>query len=286
MIVAREGVSGGSRGSARWSRIHGLALGVAIAVGAAPAGAAPPKTPAPPTAGEPAAKPADPFAGKAARPAPAPAPATAADGRRETELYGDRLDAIQADVNDLKDKIFRSKARLAVLRETVLAGAMAGSRVVLAHRNLMGSGFQLVKVSYYLDGAPLFVKRDEGGGLDQQDELVIYDGNLAPGPHVVGVELTYKGQGFGAFGYLRGYTFAASSTHTVDVGERGAMKVVSVGFERGNVTTEMGERPSVDWQEITLDGSGKPVKPASPPKGATAPAKPAPTEAKAAPAKG
>ena len=107
---------------------------------------------------------------------------------------------------------------------------MAGSRVVLAHRNLMGTGFQLTKITYYLDGAPVYVRRDDGGGLDQQDELVIFDGNLAPGRHVVGVELIYKGKGFGRFSYLRGYTFQASATHEVDVGDRGAIKVVSVGF--------------------------------------------------------
>ena len=289
MIEARAGDVGGARGLAsaisRGLRAcRGLALIALLGAGSpgAVAAAPPPAKPAAPATAAAAAKPAtpagasepaarDPFAGAGAA-APAAKGPAAAEGRRETELYGDRLDAIQSDVNELKDKIFRSKARLAVLRETVLAGAMAGSRVVLAHRNLMGAGFQLVKVAYYLDGAPLFVKRDEAGGLDQQDELVIYDGNLAPGPHVVGIELTYKGQGFGAFGYLRGYTFAASSTHTVNVGERGALKVVSVGFERGNVTTEMGDRPTVDWQELTLDSGGRLVKAAGPERGKAAPA--------------
>jgi hypothetical protein len=60
---------------------------------------------------------------------------------RESEIYGDRLDGIEAEVAALKDKIFRSKARLAVLRDTVLSGVMAGGRVIVAHRNLMGSAF-------------------------------------------------------------------------------------------------------------------------------------------------
>jgi hypothetical protein len=259
-----------ARGGASSDCQAGL-VGQASGETAATPAAAPTATPAAAPAATPAAAPAgrDPFA--KSEPAPAGSVQAPADGRREAELYGDRLDAIQSDVNELKEKIFRSKARLAVLRETVLAGAMAGGRVVLAHRNLMGSGFQLVKVAYFLDGAPLFVKRDEAGGLDQQDELVIYDGNLAPGPHVVGVELTYKGQGFGAFGYLRGYSFRASSSHTIEVGERGSIKVVSVGFERGNVTTEMGDRPAVDWQDLALDAAGKPTKAASPGKSVAAP---------------
>lgn len=252
--------SGRSRGgrTALW-----LALGLALALPSGPAAAAPP----PPSSTD-AAAPAKPAAAKPAAVKPTAAPADAggaapaSDGLRQTEAYGERLDGLEAEANALKDKIFRSKARLSVLRSTVLAGAMAGSRVLLSHRNLMGTGFQLTKITYYLDGAPVFVRRDEGGGLDQQDEIVIFDGNLAPGRHLVGVELIYKGKGYGRFSYLRGYTFQASATHEVDVGDRGAIKVVSVGFERGNVTTEMGDRPSVDWQVVVLDASGRPQKPA------------------------
>jgi hypothetical protein len=189
----------------------------------------------------------------------APAPPKG-DGQRETDAYAERLNALDGEVNVLKDRIFRSKARLAVLRETVLAAAMAGARVLLAHRNLMGTGFQLTKVTYYLDGAPIFDRRDESGGLDQEDEL---------GQHIVGVELLYTGKGFGTFSYLRGYEFRSHATYEIEVGQRGAMKVVSLGYERGNITTEMGDRPAVDWQTVALDAAGRPVKKA----GAAKPAK-------------
>ena len=62
---------------------------------------------------------------------------------RKSEIYADRLDGLQVEVDDLKDKIFRSKARLSLLKETVFRGVLAGSRVKLAHRNLMGTGFKL-----------------------------------------------------------------------------------------------------------------------------------------------
>lgn len=217
--------------------------------------------PAEESAEEPASAPAtEPVAAKPAATKPAAAPASA--GTRQTEAYGERLDALDAEIGVLKDRIFRSKARLAVLRETVLAGAMAGARVMLAHRNLMGTGFQLSKVTYFLDGAPIFDRRDDSGALDQQDEIIVFDGNLAPGRHIVGVELVYKGKGVGSFSYLRGYTFQSTSTYDIEVGERGSMKIVSVGYERGNITTEMGDRPSVDWQTVNLDAGGRPTKPA------------------------
>ena len=54
-----------------------------------------------------------------------PDPTKTAPGRtksdvRRSDIYGDRLDGLQSEVDALKDKIFRSKARLSLLKETVL----------------------------------------------------------------------------------------------------------------------------------------------------------------------
>lgn len=179
--------------------------------------------------------------------------------KRESEIYGARIDGLQGDVDDLKERIFRSKARLSVLKETVLHGVLAGSKVVIVHRNLMGSQFRLTKVAVILDGAQIYARTDDSGTLDQEDELTVLDGNIVPGPHTITVELTYQGQGFGVFSYLNGYTFTARGSHNFTAPENGALRLMSSGFEKGNLTTEMKDRPAVDWQEIPLDASGKPM---------------------------
>jgi hypothetical protein len=238
---------------------------------AKPAATAPAKpaatTPAKPTPA-PGTKPAAtaPAGTKPAATTPAPAAGTkppaavpGSDTQRQSEIYGDRIDGLSVEVDALKDKIFRSRARLSLLRETVLKGVLAGSRVVLAHRNLMGSGFRLTRMVIIMDGAQIYAKTDESGGLDSEDELVIYDGNLPPGPHNVTIEMTYKGHGYGVFAYLSGYTFDSRSSHSFTAPENGALKLTSVGFERGNMTTEMRDRPSVSWQELPLDAAGRPL---------------------------
>lgn len=179
--------------------------------------------------------------------------------QRESEIYGARIDGLSGDVDDLKERIFRSKARLSVLKETVLHGVLAGSRVVIVHRNLMGSQYRLTKVAVILDGAQIYARSDDSGTLDQEDELPVLDGNIVPGPHTITVELTYQGQGFGVFSYLNGYTFESRSSHNFTAPENGAVRLVSSGYEKGNLTTEMKDRPSVEWQEIPLDASGKPL---------------------------
>lgn len=257
-------------------------LCLALAAPSASAAPAAPSKPAKPAAAKPgkakakadAPAPAvvDPFAAKApaapatAKPgAAAPPPDAAAvtgqagSNARESEIYGDRLDGIEAEVMALKDKVFRSKARLEVLRSTVLSGVMAGGRVIIAHRNLMGVGFRLIRVAVILDGAQIFARSDETGALDAEDELPIFDGNLPPGPHEITVELVYQGQGYGAFDYLKGYTFKSSKNHAFAVGESGQFKLVSKGFEKGNLTTEMKDRPAVEWQTVAIDASGAPT---------------------------
>ena len=179
--------------------------------------------------------------------------------RRESEIYGARIDGMQADVDDLKERVFRSKARLSVLKETVLHGVLAGSRVIIVHRNLMSSQFRLTKLAVVLDGAQIYARTDDSGALDQEDELVVLDGNIVPGPHTITVELTYQGQGFGVFSYLNGYTFESRSSHNFTAPENGALRLLSSGYEKGNLSTEMKDRPSVEWQEIPLDASGKPL---------------------------
>jgi hypothetical protein len=186
-------------------------------------------------------------------------PDSADSSKRESEIYGSRIDGLSGDVDDLKERIFRSKARLSVLKETVLHGVLAGSRVVIVHRNLMGSQYRLTKVAVILDGAQIYARTDDSGTLDQEDELTVLDGNIVPGPHNITVELTYQGQGFGVFSYLNGYTFESRSSHNFTAPENGAVRLVSSGYEKGNLTTEMKDRPSVEWQEIPLDASGKPL---------------------------
>lgn len=186
-------------------------------------------------------------------------PETVDSSKRESEIYGERINGLSGDVDDLKERIFRSKARLSVLKETVLHGVLAGSRVVIVHRNLMGSQYRLTKVAVILDGAQIYARTDDSGTLDQEDELTVLDGNIVPGPHTITVELTYQGQGFGVFSYLNGYTFESRSSHNFTAPENGAVRLVSSGYEKGNLTTEMKDRPSVEWQEIPLDASGKPL---------------------------
>src|SRR5438094_5612702 len=112
---------------------------------------------------------------RAASPAPATAPPAVAAAPVDTQVnYTVRLHDLERKVDELKEQIFRSKARLNLLKETVLGGVIAGSRAMIKHHNAMGSNFKLIKVIYAIDGAQIFAKTDDSGRLDEAKDFEIF----------------------------------------------------------------------------------------------------------------
>jgi hypothetical protein len=213
----------------------------------------------------------------AAAPAPsAAAPAASSDtpGGGETKVgaqapradqttdeeFGLRVKAMEEQVNDLKEKILRTKARLLLLQESVLGGASPGqgAKAVLVHRNEMGSSFVLESVAYALDGAPVYTKVDVDGDLDKKEEFEIFNGRIVPGQHQIAVKLQFRGHGFGIFSYLEGYKFKVQSSYTFDA-EAGKITTVKVvAYEKGGITTDLKERPAVRYDlERSTDAAMK-----------------------------
>ena len=171
--------------------------------------------------------------------------------------YAVRLRGLEERVNDLKERIFRSKARLILLKETVLNGVISGAKANIVHRNEMGSSFALEQVSYALDGAPLFNKTDTTGELDEQEEIELFNGSIVPGTHNLSVYLLYRGNGYGVFSYLKGYSFKIKSSHAFTAEEGKVTNVKVVAYERGGFTTDLKDRPAIRYDmEVKADVAG------------------------------
>jgi hypothetical protein len=176
--------------------------------------------------------------------------------------YAVRLRDLEQRINELKEQIFRSKARLSLLAETVLEGVVGGGQAVILHENRMSQSYKLVRVVYALDGAPIFTKADEEGTLGDQKEFEVYNGSIVPGEHTLTVNLEYRGHGYGVFAYLKGYRFKVRSTYTFAVPEGRVSTVHVVGYEKGGPTTPLEERPAVRYierveRQVRPDASGE-----------------------------
>ncbi len=171
--------------------------------------------------------------------------------------YVVQLKQLEQRVNELKERIFRSKARLNLLKETVLHGVIAGSRAIIRHKNEMGSSFRLIKLVYAVDGAKIYSKADDSGALDAKREFEVFNGSIVPGNHTISVLMVFRGHGYGIFSYLNGYKFTVRSSHTFTAGE-GRQTMISVkAYEKGNITTELKDRPAIKFDVNLFTGASK-----------------------------
>lgn len=171
------------------------------------------------------------------------------DEGMDAGTYAVRLRDLEQRINELKEQIFRSKARLSLLAETVLQGVVAGAQAVIVHENRMSSSYRLVKAVYALDGARIFSKADEEGGLGERREIDVYNGSIVPGEHTLTVNLEYRGHGYGIFSYLKGYRFRVRSSYSFTAPEGKAVTIRVVGYEKGGPTAPLEERPAIRYIE-------------------------------------
>lgn len=227
-----------------------LALVFAVAAAAQGVGSAPAASPlsassGPPPAAAPASSPAAATAAPGAPAAPAPAAAPVPSSMSDQE-YDVRMRELEDMVSELKEQIFRSKAKLQLLAEQVAGGVGTGAKIVIAHKNELGDNFLLTQVGYFLDGQPLWQESDESGvNLTQKREVPVWDGNIVEGSHTLTVNLVYKGNGTGVFRYLSAYSWKLKDSVTFSAEAGKVVTITTVGFEKGNFLTPIEERPAI-----------------------------------------
>ncbi len=186
---------------------------------------------------------------------------------QQSAEYNVKVRDLERRVNELKEQVFRSKARLNLLKETVLQGVIAGAHSAISFKNEMGGMYVPIRYVFALDGNEIFARSDESasGKLGEQKEIEIYNGSIPPGNHTISVELTYQGNAYGVFAYLKGYKFVTRAAHTFTAAPGKPLQVKVVGFEKGNsVTTDPKDRPAIDFREtIQGESKGKPADTAS-----------------------
>jgi hypothetical protein len=167
-----------------------------------------------------------------------------AGGELTGEQYLVRLRDLEQRINELKEEIFRSKARLSLLAESVLQNVVGGSRAIISHQNEMGASFQLVSVVYSLDGAPIFTRTPETGRLSEDRTFPVYNGQIGSGDHTLGTTLEYLGAGLP---YMKGYRFRVRSSQSFSIPEGKAIVLRGVAYEKGGPFDPPENRPAIRY---------------------------------------
>jgi hypothetical protein len=161
--------------------------------------AEPSTTPAPaqPTAAGPKAAVTISPAPKAAEPSAEPSAEPAPDAN------GEKLASLRAEVTTLMDDLVEARSRAALLGKTLFK-----TQVRVLVQNLAAPDPVLSKLVLKLDGAPIF--RGEGNAVSDEPRQV-FQGFIAPGAHVLSVEVEQQSRDDAAYGYglHNSYRFSA-----------------------------------------------------------------------------
>jgi hypothetical protein len=167
-----------------------------------------------------------------------------------------RLRRLEQRVQALKERAWRAKARVGMLKEAVLGGGV-GAQATLVHVNKMGTTFRLIKLVYALDGTQVFSRADDPATtLYKSKSIDILSGPIAPGSHTISVVAEYRGHGYGVFKYLTKYTFTVRSSHTFTIEEGKGSRIEAIAYEKGGATTPLEKRPNIDFKVSQVSGSG------------------------------
>ena len=185
----------------------------------------------------------------------------ASSGSMDAGTYSVRLRDLEQRVTELKEQIFRSKARLSLLAESVLDPRGGVSQAIILHENDISKAFRLVRAEYRLDGTPIFSQNDTSGAFHSEKEIEIYKGGISAGPHVLEIKLEYVGNGRGLFSYLKGYHYTVEATHAFSAVPDQYFMVRAIGYDKGGRSAKMEDRPAVRFVErVSQITRGKELK--------------------------
>lgn len=161
----------------------------------AQAAEAPKATPQP----EPQPQPVDPEPGEELKPAPQaqpqPQPKAAEPAAEQPKAANsEELASLQTELGTLMDDMVQARTRAALVGKTLFK-----TLVRVKVQNLAGRDIVLGKIVLKLDGSPIF--RGDGASLRGDEERQVFEGFIAPGPHVLSAELEQNSKLDQAYGY-------------------------------------------------------------------------------------
>ena len=114
----------------------------------------------------------------------------------------------------------------------VLESAEPDATVSIVQKNKVGDLFTLVSASYSFDNEPVYSQLDSPETFKEK-ETKIYSGEVPSGRHIVKADCVFKGNGYGLFTYMRGYTFKVSESYSVRVEKDSNVEVVALLEDKG-----------------------------------------------------
>ncbi|MBU1240669.1 hypothetical protein KJ865_13235, partial [Myxococcota bacterium] len=124
----------------------------------------------------------------------------------------------------------------------------------IIHENKMGGVYRLVRVRYFLDGK-LISTLSEGNTKDKtllsSKKIKIFSDHISTGNKRLRVFITYQGNGYGVFAYVKKWKWEVHNTYSFNVAPGKLYLLNVIGNEKGGFTTPLAKRPQIKFNLIT-----------------------------------
>lgn len=177
------------------------------------------------------------------------------EGRKTETDYMLEVRDIEAKIEDLRSRVFESKTRIVLLKETLLSGNLEGARGVVVFVNELGRAFETKQLAVSLDGSQVFNKAGDDPVIKDKEVFDVFVGSLSPGIHVLSITGKFEGSG-GMFSYFDSYKFALASTCELET-KPGVIAAVSIVAKRSSdITARTDEEPylecEITYRDVTM----------------------------------
>lgn len=167
------------------------------------------------------------------------------DANEPGAAYGLRIRELETRIDDLKERVFQSKARIVLLRETLLSGNLAGARAVISHGNELGGTWKIEQAYYALDGTKLANRTDQDRDVKDRKSFQVYEGSVSPGSHSLNVLIKYRGTNVGIFPYFKKYNGEVKTSCDFRAEEGKVARIHVSVYPQGGIAQTIEQRPQL-----------------------------------------
>ena len=178
--------------------------------------------------------------------------------------YDLQLHGLEDRLNELREDVLGSKARLRMLWHQLMQERIGGARLILNHVNDMGNLLELVQITYLVDGRQVFSRSiSDDSDLPRLTDFEISAEPVLAGPHTIVVQAELRGNDRGMFAYMNGYRFQLTSSQSFTIEDGKTAEVDVILFDQGGASAPIEERPDIDYRvefadtvDQTIQGAG------------------------------
>ena len=173
------------------------------------------------------------------------------DSKEISNIKNMDVKVLQEKIESIKSKVIDSKSKLIEVTKDNIDKEEPISYLSIQHINDMSSRFNILRLTYMLDGKNVY----SGYDLYKSDTSTypVFNSFVAPGHHEVIVEAVYAGNAEGLFDYLKDYRARVQRRYSFVVPDGKKMIVNGTSYEKGRIFTPFKDRPDINFEQKTLN---------------------------------